>query len=82
MVTELCSAQFWSEITRVFLSQIHAARSFDFEITHTISGLISHVQIFQHAHWLRTCQLISSTARKLELNFETDIAGRKLTTSP
>ena len=49
MVTELCSAQFWSEITLVFLSQIHAARSFDFEITRTISGLISHVQIFQHA---------------------------------
>ena len=41
MVIELRVVQFWSEIILVISNRTHAARSFDFEITHMISDQIA-----------------------------------------
>ena len=62
MVIELRVVQFWSEIILVISNQTRAARSFNFETTRMISDLIIYMQKFQHAHWLRTRQLIPNSA--------------------
>ena len=41
VVIELQVVQFWSEIILVISNRIHAARSFDFEITRMISDQIA-----------------------------------------
>ena len=41
VVIELCVVQFWSEIICVISNRTRAARSFNFEIKHTISDQIA-----------------------------------------